>query len=183
MLTPASKYRKGCTTCVFISRKKCLDFFISEAAGGSEWTFCSSHKHTLSCTWKCLSACLMFLVWQEGSSGWWYPWATISWSKSWGITHKICYWAVLGMDNQEKKPPISPGAAVLVLLRHTIPRINHCQKCQEIMRNWWSLQKALTALQVMKPCQGHAKKSILQRILPSLCSAACRLELMLCSGM
>lgn len=115
-----------------------------------------------------------------GTSGWWYPWATNSWSKTWGIIHKICYWAVLGMDSQGKTP-ISPGAAVLVLLSHTIPRIN--QECQGIMRNWWSLQKALTALPVMQPCQGHAKKSILQRILRSLRSAARRLALMLCSGM
>lgn len=51
------------------------------------------------------------------------------------------------------------------------------------LRNWWSLQKALTALPVMQPRQGHAKKSILQRILRSLRSAASRLELKLCSGM
>lgn len=183
MLTPASKYRKGCTTCVFISREKCLEFFfISEAAGGSEWTFCSSHKHTLSCTWKCLSACLMFwelLVWQEAALAGDTPWATISWRDN----PQNLLLGNAGDGQTQKNPPISPGAAVLVLLRHTIPRLNHCQKHQGIMRSWWSLQKALTALQVMQPWQGHAKKSILQRILPSLLSAARRLEFVLCSAM
>lgn len=135
-------------------------------------TLCPVHKSASLHVWCSESSWF-------GSSGWWYPWATNSWSKSWGIIHKICYWAVPGTDNQEKTP-ISPGAAVLVLLSRTAPRINHCQTCQGIMRNWWSLQKALPALPVAShaamagPCQ--EKHFAKDPAFPPLCSSQIRIN-------
>lgn len=104
----------------------------------------------------CMFDVLRALGLAGGSSGWWNPWATNSWSKSWEIIHKNLLLSRAGDGQPGKKLQFH---LVLVSQSHTTPRINHCQKCQGILRSWWSLQKALTALPVMQPCQAMPKKA------------------------
>lgn len=128
----------------------------------------------------CMFDVLRALGLAGGSSGWWNPWATNSWSKSWEIIHKKSAAEQSWGWTTREKTPISPGAGV------TEPHNTQNKPLPEVSEDPEELVEFTegtdsSASHAAMP--GHAKKSILQRILRSLCSAARRLELMLCSGM